>query len=114
MCRTREGSSVVSRLSHALHVTIEITHGFTPWFETGFYIFTSIQPGAGWEWVGNHIRPRISLPEECHWPVGVSLSTELGYERRSFTEDTWTWELRPIIDKQFGRWYFALNPSLEK
>src|SRR4029077_17297649 len=24
-----------------LHETIEITHGFTDWFETGFYIFTS-------------------------------------------------------------------------
>ena len=99
---------------HALHETIEVTHGFTPWFETGFYIFTSIQPGAGWEWVGEHIRPRIAIPEDWHWPVGVSLSTELGYERRSFTEDTWTWELRPIIDKQWGRWYFSLNPSLEK
>ena len=27
---------------HAAHETIEITHGFTPWFETGFYLFTSI------------------------------------------------------------------------
>src|ERR1700680_2830769 len=26
---------------HAFHETIEITHGFTGWFETGFYIFTS-------------------------------------------------------------------------
>ena len=26
---------------HALHETIEITQGFTPWFETGFYIFMS-------------------------------------------------------------------------
>src|SRR5690242_979484 len=34
---------------HAAHETIEITHGFTPWFETGFYIFTSIQPDAGWK-----------------------------------------------------------------
>ena len=99
---------------HALHETVEITHGFTPWFETGFYIFTSIQPGAGWEWVGNNIRPRIAIPQEWEWPVGLSLSTEFGYQRRSFTEDTWSWELRPIIDKQWGRWYFSLNPSLEK
>jgi hypothetical protein len=25
--------------NHQLHETIEITHGFTDWFETGFYIF---------------------------------------------------------------------------
>ncbi len=99
---------------HALHETLEITHGFTPWFETGFYVFSSIQPGHGWEWVGDHIRPRVRVPDEWHWPVGVSLSTEIGYQRREFSEDTWTWELRPIIDKHWGRWYVAVNPSLEK
>src|SRR5437899_6584512 len=97
---------------HALHETVEITHGFTPWFETGFYIFTSIQPGAGWEWVGNNIRPRIAIPQEWEWPVGLSLSTEFGYQRRSVNEYTWSCELSPIIDKQWGRWYFSLYPSL--
>jgi hypothetical protein len=38
--------------------TIEITHGFTPWFETGWYIFTAVQPDGGWQWVGDLIRPR--------------------------------------------------------
>lgn len=100
--------------NHAFHETLEITHGFTPWFETGFYVFSSIQPGRGWEWVGDHIRPRVAVPAEWHWPVGLSLSTEVGYQRRSFSEDTWTLEIRPIIDKQVGRWYFAFNPALEK
>jgi hypothetical protein len=99
---------------HALHETLEITHGFTPWFETGLYIFSSIQPHEGWEWVGDHIRPRIRVPDNWKWPVGVSLSTEIGFQCRSFSEDTWTWELRPIIDKKWDRWYFAVNPSLEK
>jgi len=99
---------------HALHETLEITHGFTPWFETGFYVFSSVQPHEGWEWVGDHIRPRVRVPEEWHWPVGVSLSTEFGYQRRRFSEDTWTWELRPIIDKQWDKWYFAVNPAFEK
>jgi|SRR5436309_1042795 len=99
---------------HAFHETLEITQGFTPWFETGFYVFSSIQPGEGWQWVGDHLRPRVRVPEEWHWPVGLSLSTEVGYQRRSFSESTWSWELRPIIDKQWGRWYFALNPAFEK
>lgn len=99
---------------HALHETLEITHGFNSWFETGFYVFSSVQPGEGWQWVGDHIRPRVRVPEEWHWPVGLSLSTEIGYQRRSFSEDSWSWELRPIIDKQWGRWYFALNPAFEK
>ncbi len=41
----------------AVHETVEITHGFTPWFEVGFYLFTNVHSGYGWEWVGDHIRP---------------------------------------------------------
>ena len=100
--------------NHAVHETLEITHGFNPWFETGFYVFSSIQPHHGWQWVGDHIRPRVRVPEDWHWPVGLSLSTEVGYQRPSFSEDDWDLELRPIIDKQVGRWYFAVNPALEK
>src|SRR5215472_4442945 len=47
---------------HAAHETLEITHGWTSWFETGFYIFTSVQtigPDEGYWWVGSHIRPRV-------------------------------------------------------
>lgn len=100
--------------NHAFHETLEITHGFTRWFETGFYLFTSIQPHQGWQWVGDHIRPRVRAPEEWHLPVGLSLSTEIGYQGASYSEDTWTWEIRPIIDHQWGRWYLALNPAFEK
>ena len=99
---------------HALHETLEITHGFTPWFETGFYVFTSARSGRGWEWVGDHIRPRISVPAEWKWPVGLSLSAEIGYQRRRYSSDSWTVELRPIIDKQLGRWYLAFNPAIDR
>jgi hypothetical protein len=110
----REVVNGVLPSNHALHETLEITHGFTPWFETGFYVFSSIQPDEGWQWVGDHIRPRVRVPEDWHWPVGLSLSTEIGYQRSSFSEDTWTWEIRPVIDKQWKRWYFSINPAFEK
>ncbi len=94
----------------AVHETVEVTHGWTPWFETGFYLFTSIQPDGTWQWVGNHIRPRIRAPEEWKLPVGLSLSLEAGYQQRRFSTDTWTLELRPIVDKQLGPWYVSFNP----
>ena len=97
---------------HAFHETLEITRGFTPWLEVGFYVFTSARSGDGWSWVGDHVRPRLAVPESWHWPVGVSLSTEFGYQRRRFATDSWTWEIRPIVDKQMGRWYLSLNPVL--
>src|SRR5215469_3666775 len=100
--------------NHAVHETIEITQGITDWFETGFYIFTSANPGVGWDWVGDHIRPRFRAPEKWHWPVGVSISNEIGYQRRSYSPDTWTWEIRPIIDQKWDRWYVAFNPSVDR
>jgi len=100
--------------NYAWHETIEITQGITPWFETGFYIFTSVNKGYGWQWVGDHIRPRVRAPDEWHWPVGVSLSVEIGYQRPQFSRDTWTLEIRPIVDKQLGHWYLSFNPTVDR
>ncbi len=99
---------------HQWHETVEITHGVTDWFEVGFYIFTSEGPGQGFNWVGDHIRPRVRAPESWKWPVGASVSFEFGYQRRSFSTDTWTLEIRPIIDKTIGRWYLAFNPTFDR
>jgi hypothetical protein len=98
----------------ALHETLEITHGFSSWFETGVYLFTSLQPDGGWYWVGDHVRPRVRAPQSWELPVGLSLSLEVGYQRREFSADTWTLELRPIVDKTIGDWYVAFNPVFER
>src|SRR5665213_2400169 len=82
------------------------------WSEVKFYVFTGEQDGHGVQWVGDHIRPRIRVPDSCNWPVGVSLPTEVGFQRAVYSPDTWTWEIRPIIDNPIGRWYFAINPAL--
>src|SRR5271154_392563 len=86
--------------NHQLHETLEITQGLTSWSEVGFYVFTSEQNGHGVQWVGDHIRPRVRVPDSWHRPV--------------YSPDTWTWEIRPIIDKYLGRWYMAVNPALER
>ena len=100
--------------NHQLHETIEITHGFNNWFETGFYVFTSAQSQTGWQFVGTHIRPRFRIPESWKWPVGISISNEIGYQRRQFSTSLWDWEIRPIIDKEFHGWYLAFNPTISR
>jgi hypothetical protein len=111
---SKEITDGVLPTQHAFHETIEITQGITPWFEVGFYIFTSAKSGFGWHWVGDHIRPRFRIPEEWHWPVGVSISNEIGYQQRQYSVNTWTWEIRPIIDKQLGRLYLSFNPTFDR
>ncbi len=115
---TAQGSKTIEDgmlpTEHAEHETLEITQGINSWAEVGFYVFSSIQSDGGWQWVGDHIRPRVRAPDSWHWPVGVSISNEIGYQRRAFSPDTWTWEIRPIIDKKMGPWYWAFNPALDR
>ena len=108
---SREG---VLPTHHALHETLEVSHGFSDWFETGIYLFSTVQADGGWHFVGSHLRPRLTVPESWRWPLGASLGQEIGYQRRQFSENTWTYELQPILDKKVQRWYFAFNPTFDR
>ncbi|MHB8207661.1 hypothetical protein [Mucilaginibacter sp.] len=100
--------------NHVEHETIEITHGWNPWFETGFYFFNSIGSDGRTSYVGSHIRPRVAAPLSWNWPVGVSLSTEFGYQKSAFSANTCTLEIRPIVDKKVNKVYIAINPTLDQ
>jgi hypothetical protein len=99
--------------NHALHESLEITRGFTDWFELGIYDFNSENPGDGWALAGTSIRPRVRAPESWGWPVGVSVSQELEWMGSKYSVDSWTYELRPIVDKQIERLYIAVNPTFD-
>jgi hypothetical protein len=100
--------------AHAWHETLEVTRGFTDWFETGFYAFSSARSGEGWSYAGSHIRPRVMAPKAWGWPVGASLSMEAGYFKPRFQETRWDLEIRPIVDWRRGPFYVAINPALER
>jgi len=111
---TRTAENKVLPTNHVLHETIEITHGWTPWFETGFYFFNTIGNDHRTNYVGSHIRPRVMVPSSWKWPVGVSLSLEAGYQKREYSEDDWSLEIRPIVDKQWDKLYLSFNPTFDK
>ncbi len=100
--------------NHVFHETIEITHGWTPWFETGFYLFNALGSDGRSAYVGSHIRPRVAAPASWKWPVGVSLSVEFGFQKKEYSANTSTLEIRPIVDKKWGGWYVAFNPTLDQ
>lgn len=100
--------------NHVFHETVEITHGWNSWFETGFYLFNTLGSDHRTSYVGSHIRPRVRVPASWNWPVGVSLSLEAGYQKRAYSEDDWSLEIRPIVDKQFGKLYLSFNPTFDK
>ena len=70
--------------------------------------------GGGTQYLGNQIRPRVTVPEDWKWKVGASLSLEFGFFRPDDTTSFfWQGELRPIIDKTIDKWYFAFNPNID-
>lgn len=97
---------------HSFHETLEITHGITENFELGFYLFTNYSNKYGFQVIGTHLRPRISAPAKWKLPLGISMSAEIGYQRKEYSAETWNVELRPIIDKAFGKFYISLNPTI--
>jgi hypothetical protein len=96
---------------HSLHETLEITHGVGDNFEIGAYLFTNYTQKYGYQIVGTHIRPRVMAPSSWNWPVGVSLSAEVGYQRPEYSGETWNVEIRPIVDKQWSKLYLSFNPT---
>lgn len=96
---------------HSLHETIEITHGLGDIFELGAYLFMNYTPHYGYQVVGTHIRPRVMAPAKWKIPVGLSLSAEIGYQRKEYSDETWNIEVRPIIDKQWDKLYISFNPT---
>jgi hypothetical protein len=111
---TTQAKDGVLPTNHVFHETIEVTHGWTSWFETGFYFFNTIGNEGRTTYVGSHIRPRVMVPKVWYWPVGVSLSLEAGYQKLAYSPDDWTVEIRPIIDKQFKKLYLSFNPTFDK
>lgn len=97
-----------------LHETIEITHGFSDVFEMGVYFFNAIGSNGRSGYGGSHIRPRVKAPESWNLPVGLSLGSELGYQRIGFFNNHWLLEIHPIIDKEFGKFYVAINPTIDR
>ena len=101
------------RLARYLNASLEVTHGISENFEFGFYAFSSLKPDGKYEYLGSHIRPRVSIPQKWNWPFDASLSVEFGFFRTDTEQDFfWEGEIRPIIDKTFGKLYFSFNPNI--
>ncbi|MBK9065240.1 MAG: hypothetical protein IPL89_19005 [Acidobacteria bacterium] len=92
------------------HTTFELTRGITDNFELAGYLLLGSYTGSHFQYAGMRIRPRVSVPKEWDWPVGVSFSVEFGFPTKVFEENGTTLEIRPILEKKFGNWQIDFNP----
>jgi len=108
-----KGPDNVSDFSHPIHETVELTAGLANNFEVGLYIFDRINNGKS-DYIGTHVRPRITVPESWDWKWGTSLSVEAGFVKDpAFDKTNWDYEIRPIIDRTIGKHYVSFNPTFD-
>jgi len=102
-------------LNHQSHETLEVTHGFTNYFEcAGYFVTAPHVPGEGGRVVGWRIRPRVRFRETPNLFFNISVSVEFGFQQAEFEANTRTLEIRPILEHEQGRFYLSINPVVAK
>jgi hypothetical protein len=107
---TKKYEGTVAPTNDQLHLTYELTRGITNRFEMAGYLVLARRPGNSLDYVAARIRPRYAFPESWHLPMKTSLSVEVGFPRTIYEENTITLEVRPILEREFGRWQLDINP----
>ncbi len=111
---TKVGENGMFPTNHQFHLTAEITHGLARYWELGGYLVSAFVPDGGAYFAGARVRSRFRLAESIRLPFRFSLSTEVDFTRHEFDTETISMEIRPIIEKEWGRWYLAANPDFTK
>jgi len=93
----------------------EVTYGLTDRIEAAAYLNMAQPSGHGYWYAGSKYRLRGRLFEEGTLPVDLGWYLELEWHKTpQFDDDPLELELRPIIEKDIGRFSIVLNPQFEK
>lgn len=111
---TKSFEGPVAPTNNQFHMTYELTHGITNHFEMAAYLVLAERPGPRYEYAGWRLRPRVSIPKTWGLPMDVSISFEFGFPRKVYEENGTTFELRPVLEKSFGRFQLDVNPVVAR
>lgn len=111
---TKHFDGTVAPTNGQFHLTWELTRGITENFEMAGYLVTAVRPGAGYEFAGWRLRPRVRAPKAWRLPVDLSLSFEFGFPRPQYEANSLTFELRPIIEKELHWARLSFNPVMAR
>lgn len=111
--KTAEGS--LAPTNNQLHMTFELTAGVTEYFSIGAMQLNAVRPGgSGLEYAGWRVLPHFYAPKSWHLPFAAGLVTEFSFQKTAFEENAKRVEIRPILEKDFGRLQVDLNPVFER
>lgn len=111
-----QGTSSGDYPSHEMYRTaFELSYGLTDRVEGAAYLNLAHPNGASFQYAGSKFRLRGSLFEQGELPVDLGWYVEFGWHRTpQFDGSQLELELKPIIEKDFGRVELDLNPRFEK
>jgi hypothetical protein len=99
---------------HQTHLTLEPTFGVSPDFAMGFMFLNAWQPGYSPQFAGWRMLPHFYAPESWGLPVRLGFVAEFSFQKTRYEENSRRVELRPILDRDFGRWQVVFNPVFER
>jgi hypothetical protein len=112
---TATGSEAHAQLNpYQIHETLEGTYGLTPHIEIGQYFATAKLSNGDYEYAGSRTKCHFGVAASDSWPLQIGGNIELDYMRRAAEENPFSLELRPIIEKRFGKLLLVGNFPFEK
>ncbi len=92
-----------------------LTYGLTDRIEAAAYVTFAQPSGHGFWWAGDKFRLRGRLFDQDVLPIDLGWYVELEWHKTpQFDDADLELELKPIIEKDFGRVSLMLNPVFEK
>ena len=93
----------------------ELTYGLTDRIEAAAYLNMAEVPGHGYWYAGSKYRMRGRLFDQGTLPVDLGWYLEMEWHKTpQFDDNQIELELRPIIEKDFGRFSLMVNGRFEK
>jgi hypothetical protein len=93
----------------------ELTYGLTDRIEASAYLNLTQTSGHGFWWSGDKFRLRGRLFNEETLPIDLGWYAELEWHKTpQFDDQELELELRPIMERDFGRLSLVANPVFEK
>ena len=93
----------------------EVTYGLTDRVEASAYLLMAQPAGHGYWYAGSEYRLRGQLFDQEELPVDLGWYAELEWHKTpQFDDADLELELRPIIEKDIGRFSLVANPIFEK
>jgi hypothetical protein len=112
---TATGASAKEELNpYQVHETVEATYAVLKWLEVGQYLATAKFDNGQYNYAGARTKIHFGVPQSMEWPIEVGGNLELDYMRFAAEENPLSLEMRPIVEKKFGRLTLIGNFAFEK